>query len=157
MKIGSSSLDTTSTSVRPWQTARRSSENTPRTSGSTRAFLVRVGLSPFPPFPWSRANAVMEEAVGPVKSTLQLTQDSLSITRDTLAITRDSLEKTRDDLLMREKDNAALAADLENARKELMVLEAKVIELENKYKDQSLDLSQTKADLAVSEKEAFRP
>ena len=116
------------------------------------SLLGEGGVLSLPSVPMVAA-AVMEESVGPVKSTLQLTQDSLSITRDTLAITRDSLEKTRADLLMREKDNAALTADLDSARRDLIALEAKVAELESKYKDQSLDLSKTKADLAVSEKE----
>ncbi|SMG14998.1 coiled-coil domain-containing protein [Dethiosulfovibrio salsuginis] len=118
------------------------------------SLLGEGGAISLPSVPMVAAAAVMEEAVGPVKSTLQLTQDSLSITRDTLAITRDSLEKTRADLLKKEKDNAALTADLESSRRDLLALETKVAELERKYKDQSLDLSQTKADLAVSEKEA---
>ncbi len=106
-----------------------------------------------PSVPMIAVAPMVEESVGPVKSTLQLTQDSLSITRDTLAITRDSLEKTRADLLKKEKDNAALNADLDRARKELLALESKVVEFERKYKDQSLDLSRIKADFAVSEKE----
>lgn len=97
--------------------------------------------------------AAEKESPGPVKSTLQLTQDSLNITKDTLAITRDSLDKTRAELLKKEKDNAALASELGRARDALFSLESKMAETDRNYREQAMDLSRTKADFAIRDKE----
>ncbi|PIE54426.1 MAG: hypothetical protein CSA35_05630 [Dethiosulfovibrio peptidovorans] len=123
-----------------------------RSLRSCEQLLTEGGSLPLPAVRRSKLVQKDEKAQGPIKSTLQLTQDSLSITKETLAITRDALDKARADIVKREKDNAALVSQLESAKRDLLAAKDKAAQAERSFKEQAVTLSTVKADLAVSQK-----